>query len=66
MAQTKKNDPKQKTAQTAKKPAAKKPAAKKVTQKQAAEQLAQRRCVTAAVMLAVSFVGFLNMFHAEH
>ncbi len=69
MAQTTKNSnskPKtpQKTASAAKKPAAKKQSAKKVTQKQAAEQLAQRRCILAAVMLAVSFVGFLNMFHA--
>ena len=68
MAQTKNNNSKsngsQKAASTAKKPAAKKTATKKVTQKQAAERLAQRRCVLAAVMLAVSFVGFLNMFHA--
>jgi len=68
LAQTKNNNSKsaggQKAASAGKKPAAKKPAVKKVTQKQAAEQLAQRRCVLAAVMLAVSFVGFLNMFHA--
>ena len=68
MAQTKNNNSKsaggQKPASAGKKPAAKKTAAKKVTQKQAAEKLAQRRCVLAAVMLAVSFVGFLNMFHA--
>ena len=68
MAQTtKNNNSKAKTAQkpaaAAKKPAAKKPAAKKVTKKQAAEQLAQRRCILAAVLLVVSFVGFLNMFH---
>ena len=68
MAQTTKNNNSksagaQKPAAAAKKPAAKKPAAKKVTQKQAAEQLAQRRCILAAVLLAVSFVGFLNMFH---
>jgi len=65
---TKNNHSKAKTAQksagTAKKPAAKKPAAKKVTQKQAAEQLAQRRCILAGVMMAVSFVGCLNLFHA--
>ena len=36
---------------------------KKVTQKQAAEQLAQRRCVLAAVLLVISFVGVLHMFH---
>jgi len=64
---TKNNNSKAKTTQkpaaAAKKPAAKKPAAKKVTQKQAAEQLAQRRCILAAVLLVVSFVGFLNMFH---
>ena len=68
MAQTTKNNNSkakttQKPAAAAKKPAAKKPAAKKVTQKQAAEQLAQRRCILAAVLLVVSFVGFLNMFH---
>ncbi len=68
MAQTTKNNNSkakttQKPAAAAKKPAAKKPAAKKVTQKQAAEQLAQRRCILAAVLLLVSFVGFLNMFH---
>ena len=68
MAQTTKNNNSkakttQKPAAAAKKPAAKKPAAQKVTQKQAAEQLAQRRCILAAVLLLVSFVGFLNMFH---
>ena len=36
---------------------------KKVTQKQAAELLAQRRCVLAAVLLVISFVGVLHMFH---
>ena len=46
-----------KTASTAKK------STKKVTQKQAAELLAQRRCILAAVLLCVSFVGVLHMFH---
>ena len=36
---------------------------KKVTQKQAAELLAQRRCILAAVLLCVSFVGVLHMFN---
>ena len=36
---------------------------KKVTQKQAAELLAQRRCILAAVLLCISFVGVLHMFH---
>ena len=69
MAQTtKNNNSKAKTAQkstgAAKKPAAKKPAAQKVTQKQAAEQLAQRRCILAGVLLLISFVGCLNLFKA--
>ena len=32
--------------------------------KQAAEQLAQRRCIMAGILLALSFVGLLNLFHA--
>ncbi len=46
----------------AKKSPAKKPAAKKVTQKQKAEQLAQRRCILAACLLVVAFLGVLNLF----
>ena len=42
---------------------AKKSNAKKVSQKQAAELLAQRRCILAAVLLCVSFVGVLHMFN---
>jgi len=65
---TKNNNSKAKTAQkstgTTKKPAVKKPAAHKMPQKQAAEQLAQRRCILAGVLLLISFVGFLNLFHA--
>ena len=71
MAQTTKNsNSKAKTAQksgnTAKKTtaSAQKPAAKRVSQKQAAEQLAQRRCIIAAVLLVLSFVGCLNLFRA--
>ena len=67
-------------AQTKKTPAAKKPAAKSgsggkkassrklaskaPTQKQAAELLAQRRCVLAAVLLCLSFIGVLDLFGA--
>ena len=36
---------------------------KKVSQKQAAELLAQRRCILAAVLLCISFVGVLHMFN---
>ena len=43
--------------------AAKKSTTKKVNQKQAAELLAQRRCILAAVLLCVSFVGILHMFN---
>ena len=39
----------------------KKPAAAAAS-RQAAEQLAQRRCIFAAVLLLVSFVGVLDLF----
>ena len=65
MAQTEKTN--KSKAKTAKKAASapKKTAQKAaVPAKQAAEQLAQRRCILAGILLALSFVGLLNLFHA--